>query len=332
MKAEHRHELKTNALAEWLAHSPDWARQNLIYIVIVGATIVGLGVYVFWRGHTKSARLDEQYSFTGVVNQLSNYKMQILGSQGEAADQSFLLLNPVGPLEDFARGTDDDNLAALALIKKAEAVRSQLHYRRETVNRTDLTSQIEQAKQSYTRALDRAGNNASLTAAAKFGLGLCEEELGNFDQARKIYTEIAEAAAFEGTGTVKQARLRLDTMADYQANVVFRPRPEPEVIKIEPVTIDFGPGDPNKSTAATQPKVTLEPVDTNAPAVEPNKTAARPQVKPAPIEPNGAATKPEVEVDAPVEVETKSETPAVTIETQDSNSTPKVTDPNASSR
>ena len=338
MKAEHRHELKTNALAEWLTQFPDWARENLISIIVIAATIIGLGVFFFFRSRARSTRLEEQYRFTGIVNQISNNKIGILQSRDKDTDQSFLLFGPVEPLESFSKSTDDENLASFALIKKAEAVRSQLHYRTETVSQTDLTTQIGVAKQSYMAALERSGDNASLRAAAKFGLGLCEEELGNFDEARKIYSEIAEDDALEGTATVKQARLRLDTMGDYQANVVFSPRPKSEVIKIEPVTIDLKPDDPNKSTAATQPKVPFEPVDTNAPAVikptvvEPNKAGAQPQVKPAGVEPNAAATKAEVKVAPPVELETTSETPVVTIEPQDSNSTPKVIDSNASSR
>lgn len=321
MKAEHRHELKTNALAEWLANSPDWAKENLLSIVVVVVTILAVGGFFFWRSLSRSATYEEQYRFTGIVNQISNYKMRILGSRGQEMGASADLFIPANSLGAFANSTDDNNLGALALIKQAEALRSQLHYRADSVSQADLAAQIAKAKQSYTKALEKASDNISLAAAAKFGLGLCEEELGNFDEAKKIYSEIAKDSAFEGTVSVKQAELRLATMADFQADVAFmpKPKPKPQPMKIEPVTIDMRPSDPNKS-AATQPKVTLGPVNTNAPAV----------IKPVTVEPKATATKPEIKI-APVESETKSETPADTVAPPDSKSTPKATEPNASS-
>lgn len=338
MKAEHRHELKTNALAEWLTHFPDWARENLISIIIIAATIIGLSAFFFFRSRARNAGLEEQQRFTGIVNQVSNNKMGILQSPDKETDQSFLLFAPVEPLEAFANSTNDGNLAAFSLIKKAEAVRSQLHYRTETVSKEDVETQIGVAKQSYARALERSGDNAALTAAAKFGLGLCEEELGNFEEARKIYADVAENEAFEGTVTVKQAELRLETMGDYKENVVFMPKPKPEIIPIKPAKIDLQRGDPNKSTSATQPKVILQPADTNAPAVnpkvvesppdEPNKAATQPQVKPATVEPEGnepdeSTTKPTIAT-VPLKGDAVVRTGA-----EDANSTPKVIDPNA---
>jgi len=40
MKAEHRHELKTNELAEWIAGLPEWTRKHLIIIIIVLVVVV----------------------------------------------------------------------------------------------------------------------------------------------------------------------------------------------------------------------------------------------------------------------------------------------------
>ena len=56
---------------------------------------------------------------------------------------------------------------------------------------------------------------------AKLGLGLCEEEFGNFEKAGQIYRDIAASPDFEGTTAADQAKHRLDTMADYQRKVVF---------------------------------------------------------------------------------------------------------------
>ena len=42
MKAEHRHELKTNELVEWLTNLPQWANENLTTIIgVVGCDCCG---------------------------------------------------------------------------------------------------------------------------------------------------------------------------------------------------------------------------------------------------------------------------------------------------
>jgi len=350
MKAEHRHELKTNVLAEWLGNFPEWARGNLISIIIVIATIVAAGGFYFWRGYDRNARLQEQYRFTSFVNQISNRKMQILGAQNQAGGSSSILFEPARNLETFAKSTDDNNLAALAFIKQAEALRTELHYRTENVSAQDLAAQVGRAKQSYRFAVEKASDNPSLMASAKFGLGLCEEELGNFDAAKQIYTQIAADAGFQGTVSVVQAELRLETMDDYKKNLVFRPKPKPkpQLIPLEPVEIQIGPVDTNKPAAAAAPTVRIGPVDPNAPAVikkpavdanlpakDSKETATKPQTKAPPPEPNAPAKAPDAAVPtvtAPPAVEPNSpaKTPAAGSAPQGPNSIPETPDPNAS--
>ncbi|MBN2269754.1 MAG: hypothetical protein JXN61_04015 [Sedimentisphaerales bacterium] len=316
MKAEHRHELKTNTLAEWLGNFPEWTRDNLASVIVVIVTIVAAGGIYFWRSYGRSAQLQEEYRFTGFVNQISNRKMQLLGAQNQAGVTSSLLFEPARNLETFARSTGDSNLSALAYIKEAEALRTELHYRTESVSEQDLAAQLGRAKQSYTMAVEKATDNPSLMAVAQFGIGLCEEELGKFDEAKQIYARIAADEAFQGTATAVQAKLRLETMDDYKKNVVFAPKPKPKpksnVIPLKPAEIRLGPVDVNKPSAATAPTVTVAPVEPSVPAKAPDTAA--PAVNPPPaIEPNNTA-----------------KTPAAGSPPQDAGDAAKTTDPNAS--
>ena len=44
MKSDHRHELKTNELAEWLGNLPEWTKENFVTIIIALAPFVaGVG-------------------------------------------------------------------------------------------------------------------------------------------------------------------------------------------------------------------------------------------------------------------------------------------------
>ena len=262
MKADHRHELKTNELAEWIANLPEWAKENRTTIIgAIAIIIAAAGVY-FWRFYRKDAvSVERQLRLTGISNQLALGKMQVLQAQSEGRDLSFILLQPAENLKAFAQETKDDQMAAFALIKRAEALRSELHYRRAPASEQDLVVQINQAKASYAEALARATSNPQLAASAKFGLGLCDEELSNFDQARQIYQDIASNPDFEGTVAKASAKYRLDTMADYRTKIVFKPAPEPQ-----PADVFRLPAEgPRRVRTQLRPAEANLPADTNLP-------------------------------------------------------------------
>jgi hypothetical protein len=66
-------------------------------------------------------------------------------------------------------------MAALALIERADTLRTELHYRSGEVNREELAKQIGLAQASYEQALQKAQDVPALAATAQLGLGLCEE-------------------------------------------------------------------------------------------------------------------------------------------------------------
>jgi tetratricopeptide (TPR) repeat protein len=240
MKSDHRHELKTNELADWISHLPEWAKENLATIVIVAAVIVAAAAFYGWRLYSKNVvQAGEQTEFTNLLNQISSGKMQILqGQQSQGRDFSFVLLQPANNLQTFAEKTSHKRMAALALIKRAEALRAELHYG--NVEEQYLIKQTNLAKASYAEALDKCSTNPSLAASAKFGLGLCEEELGNFEQARQIYQDIAGNADFKNTLAAVRATRRLQTMADYQKNIVFKPAPKIPESTAQTIPADTG--------------------------------------------------------------------------------------------
>ena len=226
MKSDHRHELKTNELAEWLGNLPEWTKENLVTIIAVVAVIAVAGALYGWRLYSRNVLLvREEAEFTNLLNQISGGKMQILqGQESQGRDLSFMLLQPANNLQTFAKKTSHKRMAAMALIKRAEALRAELHYG--SAEEQYLVSQTNLAKASYTEAIEKCPKIPSLAAAAKFGLGLCEEELGNFAQARQMYQDIAGNSDFESTLAAIQAKRRLQTMADYQQNIVFKPGPK----------------------------------------------------------------------------------------------------------
>ncbi len=285
MKAEHRHELKTNELAEWLANLPQWTLDNIKTIILVVALIVVFAGFFMWRGYNKDVvQASERVEFTNLLNQLAGSKTQIVRSQSEGKDLAFMLLQPAKGLDTFAKNTKNNRMAALAFIKRAEAIRAELHYGK--VEKQYVIDQTNEAKASYNEALKRCVGNNSLTAAAKFGLGLCEEELGNFEQARQIYKDVAESPDYEGTAPAAQAQWRLNIMSDYQKEIAFKPNPNPQPVEtatqqlqMQPdafnVPLDLGlPLELDLPEESNQPAATGIPADTNQ-AVEVNLPAEK---------------------------------------------------------
>jgi hypothetical protein len=233
MKSEHRHELKTNELAEWIGNLPQWTRKNyrtITYVSVVAVLVIGSASWYWYNKNVESVR--EQLNLTSLIAQLPQSKMRIVTERARGVDTSIMLIQVADNLESAADSVKDNQMAALALIKHAEALRTALHYRQGSVSRPELEAATNRAKAGYGEALKQASPNASLMATAKLGLGLCEEELGNFENAKQIYRELATNTGLEGTTAIVQAKQRLKTMADYQKKIVFKALPKrPEFIQ-----------------------------------------------------------------------------------------------------
>jgi tetratricopeptide (TPR) repeat protein len=268
MKSEKRHDLKTNELADWIMNLPQWLQDNqktIIYVIIVIAVLI---VGWFWFSHKKSATLSQSTAFTDSLFQLPERKYRVLSAYIQGQDISSGLLDYADQLENAGRDTTNKPMAALALIESANTIRTELHYRRTSPDKQQLTTQINKAKEAYQNAISllTAPNDSnsilypSLTASAKFGLGLCQEELGNFKEAQKIYDEINKTKELQSTAPAAQAKLRLKSMTDYQKQVVFAPAPKMELIT--PPNLLTEPNSVQQPTAQTLVPVTAAAANT----------------------------------------------------------------------
>jgi len=236
MKAEERHELKTNELAQWILNLPQLVKENLqtfIYVSAAAVLILAAVFYYLYQKEVTAVRSEER--LTDQIRMLAQNKGQIVDGQSKGIDLSYNLIRSADELEASAQDIKNNTAAAFALIKRGEALRAELHYRPTAVSRENLTNQITLAKMSYEKAIEKAGGEPSLTAKAKYGLGLCEEELGNFAEARKIYHQIVGGKNLEDTIGYAEARHRLVIMSDYEQPVTFRPAPQAAAPAAAPV-------------------------------------------------------------------------------------------------
>ena len=278
MRSDHRHELKTNELADWIMNFPQWADENRTSLIAAAAVIVVAALIYFvsfYRKDVMAAR--NQMRLTTLVAQVPQQMSRAASATMQNTDESYILVQTEKDLEDFAAKSSNSNMAALALIQRGAALRAELHLRLNEVSRDELAAQIAKAQASYQQALDRQPSSSSLVAAAMYGLGLCEEELGNFDKAAAIYRDVAEKPEYAGTTAQAAAAYRLKTMDDYKTAVVFQPAPTKPAQPPAP-TIQIQPGAASAPTVGPAPQpVTVAP----APAGGDTKTNAAPAPAPA---------------------------------------------------
>jgi len=222
MKSERRHELKTNELAEWLSRLPEFLRENYKAVIYVTVIVIVVAVAAYAKWYRKRAEvIEHRIKLTELSAQVSQSKIDAVMGAGRGQDYSARLLMTADALDTASRSEDNPVYAALALSKRAEALRTELHYRPESLEPGAAKGQINQAVKSYEEALEKSYGNSALKAMAEFGLSLCAEELGDITKAQSIYQGIVANPDYQGTVFVPQAQERLETMQEYSDTVYF---------------------------------------------------------------------------------------------------------------
>ena len=290
MKSEHRHELKTNDLAEWISNFPSWAKENALVLILAAVVLAGAVGYFLVNQSRATDDEENRAVFTESLGRLMQAKNSIAAGMSEGAEMPLLMA--AENLEAVAGSSSSDGMAAFAWIKRAEALRSAVFVQtRQTPE--DIALQIEKAKASYGEAKARAVNHKALLAAATYGLGLCAEELRHFDEAEKIYRDMIADGNLKGTAALASAEYRLKTLHHYRSEIVFNEAPEE--VNLAPVTIPLDAaslGDVNL-VPVTIPLADTPLIDVNT-AVDTNAPTLGPVLEPA-----VAAPLPVVETNTP---------------------------------
>ncbi|RKY05033.1 MAG: hypothetical protein DRP66_11010, partial [Planctomycetota bacterium] len=211
MDAEHRHELKTNELADWIGHFPDFCRENAKTIIGVGLIIAAAVVFLYGRRVRTKSRFEQEAQAISLIKRLDYNKIAtIQGRQENNTVAAGSIRRSAESLEMAAAEAKSPHVAALLLIKQGDAIRTDLHYRAQEVDADVIGNQIKNARKAYDKALILAQGNNTLVAMANFGLGMCAEEIGDYTKAGKIYNSIIANAEFAGTVLPRQAQDRLD--------------------------------------------------------------------------------------------------------------------------
>ncbi|AQT67173.1 hypothetical protein STSP2_00316 [Anaerohalosphaera lusitana] len=231
MDSEHRHELRENELAKFLKNLPDYIREHWAAIVGWACIIAAILLWSPIREWRASKQYQQMSEVTDVIKRVEQEKgTAAMAEDGEAAIMS------VGELEELGRSTDNAKLGALALCKSAEALRADVHYG--DLSREEVLEETARAKKLYEDALKRAKDDPVMTGMAKFGIGLCAEEVGNYEEAEQVYNEIVSNEEFAATVYPRQAEMRLMFMQDYKTEFTFEEVVEEEAAEEDGAAVE----------------------------------------------------------------------------------------------
>jgi tetratricopeptide (TPR) repeat protein len=269
MKSKERHELKGNELAEWFAGLPEWFSQNRNKVIYIAAILIILGIALFWYRYQKNVIEPARYeNFTEQLVKLPMYKPGIVQSNLQGKDETAYLRDLDTKLQDSFSAIKNVRTEAIGYIEQAQILRTEIHYRAAIPDKSQLTEQINKAKQAYNNALQVLAGSGSqdssvvtmLEAMANYGLGLCEEELGNFDEAIKKYKQITEKPAYQYTIASAEAKQRLAVISDFEKPVAFKPMPV-----ISSLTLPFDMNRPLSATDVNLMRELKALIDRNSP-------------------------------------------------------------------
>lgn len=258
MDSEHRHELKTNELADTLAHLPELIKKNANMIIGLALIAVALITWPMFNKMSQQKEFAQQSEMTQAIQLLNQDIANVMRAAPDDAmakqDALDALLTNADNLLQKASDADNPNQAAMAQIKAAQAIRTGLHLRQE-VDADTLETHIQKAKDAYQKALETA-DTPTIKALAQLGLGLCSEELGQTAQAAEIYQQIVSNESYKATVPAVQAQQRLDGLEDNTETFNFAEVPvAPEAPATEPVGASVTLTPQETTPAATEPAV-----------------------------------------------------------------------------
>jgi len=269
MKAERRHQLKTNELAESLGELPQYLRDHGAKIVTVAIVVLAAVVAAYWFFGSRKKALSARHA--AVQEQIVQLDLAQLTMAGQAArrlkgeaDEMFGTApydtdDLAKRLQAIAQEAPQTATGMLALIYQAEAVRSQLLFTERTLSLGEREQLCKEATDLYNDLLAEYPNDTTAVGMGKMGLALLAEEQGQWDSARQRYEEIVTLGQETLAGTVfpRQAARRLAMLDKISERIEFREvaipvqseeAPHPEALSTESAAEEMIPGQSDSVT------------------------------------------------------------------------------------
>lgn len=226
MKSEHRHELKTNSLAEALANLPKTLKTHANKILTVLAVVLLIIVGVrYKRSQDESARAQVRQSLATawtILGNIQGVREPAVLDQAET-DVKSAAQNVI----ETADASDHALLAsayqALGQLYWTLATQSPLATTQPT---TRPTNYLEMSEQAYTRILSDFSDQSQAVIAARLALAAIAEEKRDWDLARQHYQKVIESSEALPTDKLL-AENRLASLSELQTPLLLIPASQP---------------------------------------------------------------------------------------------------------
>jgi predicted negative regulator of RcsB-dependent stress response len=223
MKAERRHELQHNEVADWVAEAIEWLKpySRAIVGVVVAATVLITAYYVL------SARSERKQA-----NSWTDYYLALEAPKSSMESE----------LESVAREYSSVSAGRWAEVTLADL---QLGEGLDLLfsDKTAANKKLESAAEHYQAVIEHA-EDPLLLARARFGLGRAQESLGHLDEAVSAFEEVVNAS---GTNAyVELAKSRLNDLKRTSTRDFYAWFEKQEPVTLPPEPSSTLPGTPGQ--------------------------------------------------------------------------------------
>lgn len=296
MDSEHRHELKTNALADRLAHAPAFFQQHgsrILLGVISVLLVYILSVQYMANKEQKKARAgDALGNAIYALRLLKQSAFQPPNALPDTviADRKQRVKEVDESVKIVLDAASDPKMKSQALVVLGDLywVEANLPALPGATTRPELalgrTSSefLAEAEKSYNAAIATEGADHTSVILGRLGLGYVAENKSDWEAARKAFQQVVDDASadkgFRDFATAQIDGMRRLQTPEYAGTTIERPIVTPSTT---PVTIPpvYGPAVPNVTTRPSSMPAVVPPASSGAPAFPPSVPTTAPSVE-----------------------------------------------------
>jgi len=233
MKAEERHKLKSNELADSIKEMSEFFNRHSAKLLTGVIVILILAAGVLWMQKSRAnSQYERIYLLQDLLVQSSQLRYRAAQESRVQPDKateeySYNVEPQVGMLAELAQLEIGSPVGMTALLQQAQNLRSQLLYSNNAMSEQERQELNRRAEVIYQRVVNEYPEQAVATATARFGLALLAEDNDQWEQAKQIYEAIANDKEGRLAGTILpfHARKRLNLLDEISQPVVFPEAP-----------------------------------------------------------------------------------------------------------
>ena len=232
MKAEERHRLKTNELAQTLSELPQYLKEhgNQILIAAIALIVVLVGG-IWWFTARYQAKLERMIMLNtllgerDILQSSAAQKAQIEAQPGreQTTQPSYDGLTLASSLGQLSAEAGPGPVGLTALLQQAQTLRSQMFFSDQPLSPDQKNHLLNQVVDIYNRVLSEYPTVSYALGQAQIGLALVAEDQQDWNLARQKYQQIINDDSAKLSGTIYPilAQRRLNLLNDISQPIAF---------------------------------------------------------------------------------------------------------------